>query len=52
MIDELLAHDIDPFVTLYHWDLPQALEDAGGWPERATAHAFGEFAALIAARLG
>ena len=52
VIDELLSRDIDPFVTLYHWDLPQALEEAGGWPERATAHAFGEFAALIAARLG
>ena len=52
VIDELLSRDIDPFVTLYHWDLPQPLEEAGGWPERATAHAFGEFAALIAARLG
>ena len=52
LVDELLSHDIDPFVTLYHWDLPQALEDAGGWPARATAHAFGEYAALMAARLG
>ena len=47
-----LACGIDPFVTLYHWDLPQALEDAGGWPVRATADAFGEFAALVAGRLG
>ena len=52
LVDELLACGIDPFVTLYHWDLPQALEDAGGWPVRATADAFGEFAALVAGRLG
>ena len=52
LVDELLSHDIDPFVTLYHWDLPQALEDAGGWPARSTAHAFGEYAALVAGRLG
>ena len=39
-------------MTLYHWDLPQALEDAGGWPARSTAHAFGEYAALVADRLG
>ncbi len=52
LVDELLACGIDPYVTLYHWDLPQALEDAGGWPVRATADAFGEFAALVAGRLG
>ncbi|MGZ6546265.1 MAG: glycoside hydrolase family 1 protein, partial [Actinomycetota bacterium] len=52
LVDELLACGIDPFVTLYHWDLPQALEDAGGWPVRATVDAFGEFAALVAGRLG
>ena len=52
LVDDLLACGIDPFVTLYHWDLPQALEDAGGWPVRATADAFGEFAALMAGRLG
>ena len=38
--------------TLYHWDLPQALEDAGGWLKRATAERFAEYAALVAERLG
>ena len=52
LVDELLAHEIAPFVTLYHWDLPQALEDAGGWPVRATAEAFAEYAGIVAARLG
>jgi beta-glucosidase len=52
LVDELLSRNLDPFLTLYHWDLPQALEDAGGWPIRATAEAFGEFAAIVAGRLG
>ncbi len=52
LVDELLALGVEPFPTLYHWDLPQALEDAGGWPVRATAEAFGEFAAVVAGRLG
>ena len=52
LVDELLAHEIAPFVTLYHWDLPQALEDAGGWPVRATAEAFADYAGIVAARLG
>ena len=52
LVDELLAHEIAPFVTLYHWDLPQSLEDAGGWPVRATAEAFAEYAGIVAARLG
>ena len=52
LVDELLAHEIDPFVTLFHWDTPQALEDAGGWPVRATAEAFVEYAEVVAARLG
>lgn len=52
LVDELLGAGIAPSATLYHWDLPQALEDAGGWPDRATAQRFGEYAAVVAARLG
>ncbi len=52
VVDELLANDIEPVVTLYHWDLPAALEDAGGWPVRGTAEAFGEYAQVVGARLG
>jgi beta-glucosidase len=52
LVDELLANDITPLITLYHWDLPQALEDRGGWPSRDTAHRFAEYAAICVARLG
>lgn len=52
LVDELLAAGIQPFVTLYHWDLPQALQDRGGWGARETCQAFAEYAALMAARLG
>jgi beta-glucosidase len=52
VVDELLANDIEPFVTLYHWDLPQALEDQGGWASRETVDAFCEYAQVVAARLG
>jgi beta-glucosidase len=52
LVDELLGAGIQPFVTLFHWDLPQALEDAGGWPERATAEAFAVYAEIVARRLG
>jgi beta-glucosidase len=52
LVDELLAHGIAPHATLYHWDLPQPLEDAGGWPARATADAFAEYAGVVAGRLG
>jgi beta-glucosidase len=52
LVDELVGAGIEPMATLFHWDLPQALQDAGGWEARATAEAFGEYAALCAARLG
>jgi beta-glucosidase len=52
LVDELLAADIEPLVTLYHWDLPQALEDAGGWPVRDTAERFADYATLMQQHLG
>lgn len=52
LVDDLLAANITPFVTLYHWDMPQALEDAGGWPVRATAEAFVDYADVVSRHLG
>ena len=52
LVDALLEAEITPFATLYHWDLPQALEDAGGWPERGTAVAFADYADAVTRRLG
>src|SRR5258706_14802955 len=51
LVEGLLARGITPFVTLYHWDLPQALQDAGGWENRDTAYWFGDFAEACAQRL-
>ena len=51
LVDELLAAGIEPYATLYHWDLPQALQDKGGWQARDTALAFGDYAAEVARRL-
>jgi beta-glucosidase len=52
LVDELLDAGVRPFVTLYHWDLPQALEDSGGWPARSTAEAFVGYVEAVAERLG
>ncbi|WP_051218357.1 GH1 family beta-glucosidase [Nocardioides insulae] len=52
LVDELLEHDIAPWVTLYHWDLPQALEDAGGWTRRDTAYRFLDYALSVYDALG
>jgi beta-glucosidase len=52
LVDTLLERSITPAVTLYHWDLPQPLQDAGGWPARSTADAFAEYAMIVADALG
>lgn len=52
LVDGLLEAGIAPFATLYHWDLPQALQDAGGWPARETADAFVNYADIISRHLG
>jgi beta-glucosidase len=52
LVDALLESGVEPWITLYHWDLPQSLEDAGGWPARETAERFGEFAAIAHGALG
>jgi len=52
LVDELLKAGIQPFITLYHWDLPQALQDQGGWPVRDTALAFTEYTDLATRHLG
>ena len=52
LIDALLARGITPWVTLFHWDLPQALEDRGGWLVRGTVDAFDRYAQAVVKRLG
>jgi beta-glucosidase len=52
LVDGLLARGIRPAATLYHWDLPQALQDRGGWPNRDTAHRFAEYADHVYRALG
>jgi beta-glucosidase len=52
LVEELLANGIVPFATLYHWDLPQALQDRGGWESKDTVEAFAAYAGFVAAKLG
>jgi beta-glucosidase len=52
LVDELAAHDITAAVTLYHWDLPQELQDAGGWANRDTAYRLADYATIVAEALG
>ena len=52
IIDELIANDIEPAITLYHWDLPQYLEDQGGWANRQTVYAFEKYAKTCAEAFG
>ncbi|MFN8192832.1 MAG: GH1 family beta-glucosidase [Nocardioidaceae bacterium] len=51
LVDELLANDVQPMATLYHWDLPQGLQDDGGWLNRATVDRFADYAAIVGERL-
>src|SRR5215469_519904 len=51
-VDVLLAAEIRPWCTMYHWDLPQALEDRGGWPNRDLANYFADYAGILAKHLG
>jgi beta-glucosidase len=52
LVDSLLQKGIQPFATLYHWDLPQPLQDKGGWPNRATVDAFVHYADVVSRKLG
>lgn len=52
LVDGLLKAGIDPYITLFHWDLPQALEDEGGWPSRSTVEAFVEYSDVVTKSLG
>jgi beta-glucosidase len=52
LVDRLLEHGIRPVVTLYHWDLPQALDDRGGWLSRESAQWFGDYSAAVVGALG
>jgi len=47
LVDELLKYNIEPYACLFHWDLPQPLQDKGGWPNRDTAYAFADYARIV-----
>ncbi|HEY9152599.1 MAG TPA: GH1 family beta-glucosidase [Anaerolineales bacterium] len=51
LVDELLKHNIEPYACLFHYDLPQALQDKGGWPNRETAYAFADYAGVVSDHL-
>src|SRR5271154_4783597 len=51
LVNELLGNGIEPYATLFHWDLPQALQDGGGWESRDTAKAFANYAGYVSAKL-
>ncbi len=52
LVDELLKHNIIPFLTLYHWDLPQALQDLGGWENPDSVKWFADYTEVVVRRLG
>jgi beta-glucosidase len=52
LVDALLSSGIEPWLCLYHWDLPQSLQDEGGWRRRDTAHRFADYAEIVAGALG
>ncbi len=52
LVDGILERGLKPYATLYHWDLPQFLEDEGGWPKRDTAYHFADYAEVVVKRLG
>jgi beta-glucosidase len=52
LVDELLERNLQPWLCFYHWDLPQALQDKGGWANRDTAHYFVDYASYVAEKLG
>ena len=52
LIDELLENNIKPLATLYHWDLPQKIQDNGGWSNRDTSNLFAEYASIVAKNYG
>src|SRR5438270_907879 len=52
LVDELLGNGITPYVTLFHWDTPQPVQDDGGWPARGTVDAFAAYVEAVAGRLG